>query len=172
MKRTRIVAGMTIALIASLGTPTLSASAQPAAHASSCKLGKEAQGCKLNGTAYYQPSSRVLVGFVSANAPKGTRTTLTVPSEFACPQVTGLQLSVKTKQTAKIGGSLSFSGAVTIENSSASGTSEVKSATITGKLKISSAKLAHLSGHVEVTLSSGAKCSKQLPSKLTRVLGG
>jgi hypothetical protein len=79
---------------------------------------------------------------------------------------------VKTTKTARVGGSLSFAGKAKVQSYTATGTSTVKSANITAKLKITNAKKASLSGKAEVTLTDGSKCTKQLPKNLTRILGG
>jgi hypothetical protein len=172
MRKTGIVISSAMVLSVGLGTSALVAGAHPAAHASGCVRAKEAAGCKLNGTAYGDLKTSVIVGFPVANGPKGTPTELSVPTRVLCPAAGEVALSVKTTKTARIGGSLSFAGKAKVQAYSVSGTSPVKSAKITAKLKITDAKKASLSGKVEVTLTDGSTCSKQLPKKLTRILGG
>ncbi|HST56090.1 MAG TPA: hypothetical protein VLJ42_09385 [Solirubrobacteraceae bacterium] len=171
MKTTNTLAGLSAVLIALLGTTALSASAQPAAHAGACKFGKEAHGCKLNGTGYGQYKQSVFVTFPASVSPKGSHSQLSLPSTFACAKAVGATLTIDTKQTARIGSSISFGGKAALQNSSAA-TALVKSAKIHAKLTLTNAKHATLSGNVKLTLADGSTCAKKLPSSLTRVLGG
>lgn len=172
MKKTGMVIASVMALSVGLGTSAFVAGAHPVAHASGCVRAKEAAGCQLNGTGYGDLKTDVIVGFPGSNAPKGTPTELSVPTRVLCPAAGEVSLSVKSAKTARIGGSLSFAGKAKVQAYTVSGTSPVKSAKITAKLKITDAKKASLSGKVEVTLTDGSTCSKQLPKKLTRILGG
>lgn len=171
MMKPKIAAGITAALLAGLGLLASSGLAAPLAAASGCKIGKEAQGCRLTFGGYRTLDASVFVGFPAANASKGSRTTLTVSSSFVCHTAVVTQLSVKTKQTPKVGNTISFSGNAAL-SSLTTGASEVKSAKINAQLKLNNAKQAHLTGSVEMTLTTGAKCSKTLPGKLLRALGG
>jgi hypothetical protein len=172
MRKTGRLAGWVAALSMALGMLALGASADPVGHASGCALlGKESSGCKLDGTAYGDRTSRVLVGFPSKLSPKGG-SELSVPATFLCAGAEEATLSVKSTAPARIGGSLSFSGKVKVQGFTASGTTDIKSAKITAKLRITSARKASLSGKAELTLTDGTKCSKQLPKKLERILGG
>jgi hypothetical protein len=168
MNRVKTLLGSTAALTAALSTLAFAAGAQPVAHSSGCTRGKEARGCKLDGTGYYSAKSNAIVGFVAANAPKGSHNQLAVPGVFVCAKANGVTMTVNSNQVARIGGSLSFSGKVTVAGSPGI----VKSAQINAKLSITNAKRAHLSGKVKLTLSAGSTCSKSLSGKLTRVLGG
>ena len=172
MKKIQILAALTAALLAGLSTLALTAGAQPSAHASACKFGKEAAGCKLNGTGYYDAKSRVIVGFASLASASRYPTALSIPSESVCAAATGATISVSTHQTPKIGGSLSFTAKPTFTSQFAEGTTNIKSAKLAAKLKITNAKQASLSGSVAVTLTNGTKCARKLPGKLKRVLGG
>jgi hypothetical protein len=172
MKKTGMVIASMMALSVGLGTSALVAGAYPMAHASGCVRAKEAAGCKLNGTAYGDLKTTVIVGFPALSGPKGAATELSVPTRILCPAAGEVSLSVKTIKTARIGGSLSFAGKAKVQAYTVNGTSPVKSAKITAKLKITDAKKASLSGKVEVKLTDGSTCSKQLPKKLTRILGG
>jgi hypothetical protein len=171
MRKTGTFAGLAAALAVGLGSTALVAVAAPVAHSSGCVPGKEASGCKLNGTGYYDASSRVIVGFPTASGPKGAPTQLSVPSAFVCAGGGEANLTVETKAVARIGGSLSFSGKAKVQGSS-EGIATIKSATVTAKLKITNAKKATLSGEAEIVLKEGTKCMKKLPAKLVRVLGG
>ncbi|MFZ1154622.1 MAG: hypothetical protein WAN93_06935 [Solirubrobacteraceae bacterium] len=153
-------------------TFALAAGAHPVAHSSSCTRGKEAAGCKLNGTGYYDAATRLIVGFPISPPQKGAATELSIPAAALCAGGGEASLSVKTKAVARIGGSLSFSGKAKIQQIAENGAATVSTANITAKLKITNAKKASLSGKAELTLSDGTKCSKQLPNKLLRVLGG
>ena len=172
MKKTGMVIASVMALSVGLGMSALVAGAHPAAHASGCVRAKEAAGCKVDGTAYGDLKTSVIVGFPVASDPKGAPTELSVPTRVLCPAAGEVSLSVKTLKTARIGGSLSFAGKANVQAYTVNGTSLVKSAKITAKLKITNAKKASLSGKVEVTLTDGSTCSKRLPKKLTRILGG
>jgi len=171
MMKPKIAAGITAALLAGLGLLASSGLAAPLAAASGCKIGKETQGCRLTFGGYRTLDASVFVGFPAANASKGSRTTLTVSSSFVCHTAFVTQLSVKTKQTAKVGDTISFSGKAALLSAGA-GAPEVSAAKINAQLKLNNAKQAHLTGRVEMTLATGAKCSKALPGKLVRVLGG
>lgn len=174
MNRSWTLAGAGASLAAALGTMALAAGAQPVAKASACAFGKEARGCKLNGTGYGDFKSRLIVGFPAA-ASKGA-TELSIPVSQICPQVTEeVSLFAKGKGTARIGSSIKFSGKAVIKSETTTApvsSSTVKSAKVTATLTLTNAKSAKLSGKAEVTLQSGAKCSKKLPSKLSRILGG
>jgi hypothetical protein len=172
MNRTWTFAGMTATLCAVMGVCALTAEAHTVAHAAGCVRGKEAAGCKINGTGYDDFKTRVIVGFPFSTGPKGTPTELSVPASFLCAGGGEAIISVASKAVPRIGGSMSFSGKAKIQDISAGGATNVKSATITAKLKITNAKQASLSGGAELTLGDGSKCSKKLPSKLLRVLGG
>jgi hypothetical protein len=175
MNRTWTFAGAGASLVAALGTMALAAGAQPAGHASACAFGKEAQGCKLNGTGYGDFKSRLVISFPASTSPKGTATELSIPVSEVCPQVTEeVSLFAKGKGTAKIGSKIKFSGKAAIKSSTTltAAPSKVKSAKVTATLTLTNAKSAKLSGKAEVTLQGGARCSKKLPSKLLRILGG
>jgi hypothetical protein len=171
MRKTGTFACSTAALSVGLTVFALAAGAHPVAHDSGCVRGKEAAGCKLNGTGYYDAATRLIVGF-PAQPPKGAATELSVPASLLCAAGGEANLTVKTTAVARIGGSLSFSGKAKIQQIAESGTVTVSTASVKAKLKITSAKKASLSGNAELTLSDGTKCSKQLPTKLLRVLGG
>lgn len=171
MNKTWTLAGMAATLCAVMGVYALAAEAHTVAHAAGCVRGKEAAGCKINGTGYDDFKTRVLVGFPFSTSPKGTSTELSLPASFLCAGGGEATISVASKAVPRIGGSMSFSGKAKIQEISA-GATTVKSATITAKLKITNAKKASLAGEAELTLGDGSKCSKKLPSKLLRVLGG
>ncbi|MBA3808262.1 MAG: hypothetical protein H0X28_07690 [Solirubrobacterales bacterium] len=170
MKRTRIAAGASTLLLAGLGVFATPGFAQPAAHASSCKAAKESQGCRLTLGGFGELHSNVFVSFIPAHAPKGSATTFSVPSEAVCKTATGATLTIKTRQTPTVGGTLSFSGKATVL--SGGSTEAVKSGKISVKIKISSAKKARLTGRVEAVLTDGSKCSKSFAANMTRILGG
>jgi hypothetical protein len=176
MKKSGMFASALVALAVALGALAFGAEAQAVAHSSGCARGKEASGCNINGTGYGELKSRVTVGFPFSTSPKGTLTELSVPVTFACPKVTEeAYLAVKSKDKPRIGSTMRFSGKTEVKlytGESAASAKAVKSGKISGKLKITSAKTASLTGKVEVTLTDGSKCSKQLPKKLTRILGG
>ncbi len=140
-----------------------------------CAFGKEAKGCKLNGTGYGDFKSRLFISFPASVSPKGTATELSIPVSQICPQITEeVSLFAKGKGTAKIGATIKFSGKAAIKSSTTltAVPSKVKSAKVTATLTLTNAKSAKLSGKAEVTLEGGSKCSKKLPSKLLRILGG
>lgn len=170
MKRTRIAAGVSTLLLAGLGVFATPGFTQPAAHASSCKAGKESQGCRLTLGGFGELHSNAFVSFLPAHAPKGSATTFSVPSEAACKSAPGASLTIKTRQTPTVGGTLSFSGRATVQ--SGGSTIAVKSAKISVKIKISSAKKARLTGKVEAVLTDGSKCSKTFAANMIRILGG
>lgn len=172
MRKTGIFACSVAALSVGLAAFALVAGAQPMARSSSCTRGKEAAGCKLNGTGYYDTTTRLIVGFPASTSPKGAATELSIPGAALCAAGGEANLTVKTKAVARIGGSLSFSGKAKIEQTAETEATTVSTASITAKLKITNAKKATLSGKAELTLSNGMKCSKQLSAKLLRVLGG
>jgi hypothetical protein len=172
MNRTWTFAGLAATLCAAMGVYALAAEARTVANAAGCVRGKEAAGCKINGTGYDDFKTRVLVGFPFSTSPKGTPTELSVPASFLCAGGGEATISVATKAIPRIGGSMSFSGKAKVQGVAVSGSPSVQSATITAKLKITNAKKASLSGEAELTLGDGSKCSKKLPSKLLRVLGG
>lgn len=175
MKKIGIFSGSTCALAFTVGALALTAGAQPAGHASACAFGKEAKGCKLNGTGYGDFKSRLFISFPASVSPKGTVTELSIPVSQLCPQVTEeVSLFAKGKGTARIGSTIKFSGKAAIKSSTTLTpvTSKVKSAKVTATLTLTNAKTAKLSGKAEVTLEGGSKCSKKLPSKLLRILGG
>jgi hypothetical protein len=175
MNRTRTFAAVAAPLAVTLGTVALTAGAQSAAHASACAFGKEATGCKLNGTGYGDFKSRLFIGFPASTSPKGTATELSIPVSQVCPQVSEeVSLFAKGKGTARIGSTIKFSGKAAIKSSTTltAVPSKVKSAKVTATLTLTNAKSAKLSGKAEVTLEGGTKCSKKLPSKLLRILGG
>lgn len=172
MRKTGACACLAAALTVWLATLALAAAAHPVAHVSACKLGQEASGCKLNGTAYDDPATRIIVGFPSSFSPKGTTTELSVPASFLCAGGGEANLVVKTKITARVGASLFFSGKAKVQPVAANEVISVASGNVTARLKIADAKKASLSGKAELTLKDGTKCSKRLSSKLLRVLGG
>jgi hypothetical protein len=174
MKKIGVFTGSTCALAVTVGALALTAGAQPAGHASSCAFGKEAKGCKLNGTGYGDFKSRLFISFPVSTQPKGA-TELSIPVSQICPQVTEeVSIFAKGKGTAKIGATIKFSGKAAIKSSTTLTpvASKVKSAKVTATLTLTNAKVAKLSGKAEVRLEGGAKCSKKLPSKLLRILGG
>ncbi|HEY2141494.1 MAG TPA: hypothetical protein VGG98_05485 [Solirubrobacteraceae bacterium] len=171
MTKTKILAGSSTALIAALSTFSLAASAQPVAVASGCKLGSESAGCKLNGTGYADFKSNVFAA-LATSTPRVYPGALTIPGTAVCAKALGVTLSVKTKRTGKVGGSVSFSGNATVQASGTSVQANVKSANIAATLQIASAKRASLSGNVEAKLTDGSTCKKKLSFKLARVLGG
>ncbi len=174
MRKTGAVIVALVALSMGLAIVALSAAARPVAQASSCAFGKEAKGCKLNGTGYGDFKSRLFISFPASTQPKGT-TELSIPVSQICPQVTEeVSIFAKGKGTAKIGATIKFSGKAAIKSSTTLTpvASKVKSAKVTATLTLTNAKVAKLSGKAEVTLEGGAKCSKKLPSKLLRILGG
>ncbi|HEU0250268.1 MAG TPA: hypothetical protein VFR48_06050 [Solirubrobacteraceae bacterium] len=171
MKKTGVlVVGMVLAT-AALAALALAAGAQPIARASACVFGKEARGCKLNGTGYGDFKSHLIVGF-----PSSSKAELSIPVSQICPQVSEeVSIFANGKGAVKIGSSIKFSGKAAIKSETTTApvsSSMVKSAKVTATLTLTNAKAAKLSGKAEVTLQSGAKCSKKLPSKLSRILGG
>lgn len=169
MKTTRIATAASTMLLAGLGAFTASGLAQPLARSSSCKPGKEAQGCRLTlgGLAYLHGNA--FVSFLPAHAPKGSATIFSMPTQSICAAAAGSELSVKTRQTPTVGGTLSFSGSAKLQ---LGGSATVKSAKVNLKVKISSAKQARLTGKVEAVLANGSKCSKTFANPMVRVLGG
>lgn len=171
MKTTRIAAAASTLALAGLGAFAPSALAQPLAHSSSCKPGKEAHGCKLTLGGFAYLHANAFVAFLPAHAPKGSATTFSMPSQSICAKAVGSELTLKTKQTPTVGGTLSFSGSAKLQVSTVS-TVSVKSAKISVKIKISTAKQARLTGKVEASLSDGSKCSKSFSNPMVRILGG
>ena len=173
MKKTGIFAASAVVVVSfALGALAFTAGAHPTAHASGCTLGKESAGCKLDGTGYTALNSRLFVTFPASVSPKSTPSQLTMPGSAVCAGGGTAQLVITTKAVARIGGSLSFAGKAKVEGFTGNAALSVTSAKITAKLRITNAKKASLVGTAQLVLSNGSKCSKKLPSKLTRVLGG
>ncbi len=171
MTKMKMLVGSSAAFLAALSTFSLAAGAQPIAVASGCKVGSESSGCKLNGTGYADFKGKVFVG-LAVGGPRSFPSTLTLAGEGVCAKATGLSLVLSTKQTGKVGGSISFAGKAKVQGASTGAKASVKSAKITARLQIASAKRATLSGHVEAKLTDGSTCTKKLSVKMLRVLGG
>ncbi|HEY4997277.1 MAG TPA: hypothetical protein VII03_04715 [Solirubrobacteraceae bacterium] len=171
MRTTPIAAVASTLLLTALGAFASTGVAQPLAHTSSCKAGKEAQGCRLTLGGFGYLRANAFVSFLPAHAPKGSATTFSMASQSICAAAAGSELTIKTRQTPTVGGTLSFAGNAKLQSTGES-TVGAKSAKVSLKVKISSAKQARLTGKVEALLANGSKCVKSFANPMVRILGG